>query len=181
MMLARGWVTLAWVFIIWALLTSYVCPKRFVSDLSLWPIFRQLPFSGRGILIADVANPVIGATLLVWLAYGLCSLAGWQTNLPVAILAPGLILCLTLTALFDILRLSKTDALLTGYPAHMGAVGLYLGLILAGLPLALVTWLSGLASQEITIWIFSIIGLLISLGIAQIMWQLAASQLGKIK
>ncbi len=181
MLLARGWVTLIWVFIIWGLLISQVCPKRFVSDLSLWAIFRQLPFSGLGILLADVASSVIGATLLIWLAYGLCSLGGWQTNIPVTILAPGMILCLTLTAAFDILRLSKTEALLAGNPAHMGAVGLYLGLILAGLPLALVTWLSGWAGVGITLWISSAIGLLISLGIAYIMWQLATSRFGRIK
>jgi len=181
MVLAHSWVTMIWIFILWGVLIGQVCPKRFVSDLSLWALFRQLPFSGQLILIADIASSVIGATLLIWLAYGLCSLIGWQANLLVAILAPGVILCLTLTAAFDIMRLSKSDALLAGNPANMGAVGLYLGLILAGMPLALVTWLSGWTLTGSTLWISSFIGLFISLGIAYIMWRLAASRFENIK
>jgi len=179
MILAGSGVTLVWVFIIWGLLIGQVCTKRLRSDLSSWVLFRQLPFSSNAIILTDIASSVVGATVLCWLAYILCSLIGWKTNMAIVILVPGLILCLALTASFDIHRQSKTDALLAGYPARMGSVGVYLGLIVAGLPLTLVTWLSRWTG--IALWITSLFGLLISLAFAYLMWQLAANQLNKIK
>ena len=95
-------------------------------------------------------------------------------------LAPGIILCITLAAVFDILRQCKIDALLAGHATEMGAVGLLFGLILAGIPLALVVWISNWMSGGIILWIVSLLGLFLSLGIAYGMWQLDVHQYNKI-
>ncbi|OGN92712.1 MAG: hypothetical protein A2Y88_13330 [Chloroflexi bacterium RBG_13_48_10] len=181
MMIAPDWGTRIWVFIVWGLLIGQVCSKRFASDLNHWVVFRQLPFSGKEILLAEIAISVIGVTLLCWFAFGICSLIGLHPNLPVAVLAPGMILCITLAAAFDILRLCKADGLMAGHTAEMGAVGLIFGLLLAGLPLVLIIWISDHISGGVILWVISLLGLFLILGIAYGMWQLTASQYKKIK
>lgn len=180
-MIAPDWGTRIWVFVVWGLLIGQVCSQRFHSDLNLWVIFRQLPFSGKEVLLAEIASSVIGAILLSWFAFGICSLMGFHPSLPVAVLAPGTILCITLVAAYDILRQSKADTLMAGHAAEMGAVGLILGLFLAGLPLALVIWISDRTSAGIIPWIVSLLGLFLSLGIAYGMWGVAAAKYKNIK
>jgi uncharacterized membrane protein len=97
------------------------------------------------------------------------------------VLAPGIILCITLAAIFDILRQSKAEALMAGHAAEMGAVGLIIGLLLAGLPLALIMWISDRVSEDVIQWVTSLLGLFLILGIAYGMWRLTASQYKKIK
>lgn len=181
MVLSRGWGLWIGFFIVWGIWIGQICPRRYLSDLSLWALFKPLPFSARSILLADIAGAVCGAALLGWLAYALSSLIGWKTNLSFAVLAPGAISILTLTAVFDIHRHIKTEALLAGHPASMGPLGLYLGLVLAGIPLALANWIAGWASSGVVVWVVSLFGLFLSLGIAYLMWHLAALQLRKIK
>ncbi len=181
MMLAYGQITLVGVFIIWGLLIDHLCLKRLSSDLSHWVLFCQLPFSGQEILLSEIVSPALSASLFVWLAYGIVSLIGSNIFLPYAILAPGIILCIILTAAFDLIRQCKTEALLAGHSPQQGALGLYLGLILGGLPLAMVIWLTGGPTSTGLMWGISILGLVFSLGLAFGLWKLAAFQLTKIK
>src|SRR4030042_559940 len=181
MLIAPDWGTRIWVFVVWGLLIGQVCSNRFNSDMNLWVLFRQLPFSGKDILWAEIVSSVVWATLLNWFAYGICSLVGFHPSLTVAVLAPGIILCITLAAVFDILRQSKADALIDGHAAEMGAVGLLFGLIIAGIPLALVMWISSWMSAGVIVWIATVLGLFLSLGIAYGMWQLDEYQYKKIK
>jgi hypothetical protein len=180
MLIAPDWGMRIWIFVVWGLLIGQVCSKRLCSDLNLWVIFRQLPFSGREILLVEIINPVIASTLLCWFTYGMCRIIGLQTRLPVAVLAPGIILCITMAAAFDILRHSNADALIAGHVAEMGSPGLIIGLILAGLPLVLVMWISSAIGGSIAIWSTSLLGLLLMLGIAYGIWQLTASQYTKM-
>lgn len=180
MLIAPDWGMRIWVFIVWGLLIGQVCSKRFRSDLNLWVIFRQMPFSSRETLLVEIMNPVIGATLLCWFTYGLCRLTGFQASLPIAVLAPGIILCITLAAAFDILRHTKAETMMVGHVAEMGASGLIIGLILSGLPLVLVIWISSSIGGSIAIWSSSLLGLFLILGFAYGMWQVTASQYKKI-
>jgi hypothetical protein len=181
MLIAFDWGTRFWVFFVWGLLIGQVCSKRFSSDLKLWVVFRLLPFSFNKTLVVEIASSVLGAIGLCWFAYGVCSFIGLHPSLPVAVLAPGIILCITLAAVFDILRQSKTDALLSGHVNEMGVVGLLFGLILAGLPLALVIWISNQMSTGFILWITSLLGLFLSLGIAYGIWLMAVYQYRNIK
>ena len=180
MMVATDIGTRLWVYVVWGLLIGQVCSKRFNSDLNLWVIFRQLPLSSRKIVLAEIARPVIGVTLLSWLGFGICSLLNLKPSLTVAILALGITLCFTLASLLDIVRQSKADDLTTGNRAEMGILGLGLGLILAGIPLILAIWMSSWITGFIGVWIASLLSLSLSLGIAYGLWQLIAYQYGKI-
>jgi hypothetical protein len=180
MMVATDIGTRLWVFVVWGLLIGRVCSKRFNSDLNLWVIFRQLPLSSRKIVLAEIARPVIGVTLLSWLGFGICSLLRLKPSLTVAILALGITLCFTLASLLDIVRQSKADDLATGNGADMGILGLGLGLILAGIPLILAIWMSSWITGGTSLWIPSVLGLSLSLGIAYGLWQLIAYQYRKI-
>jgi hypothetical protein len=181
MLIAPDWGMRIWVFVVWGLLIGQVCSKRFYSDLKLWVVFRLLPFSSRETLMVEIAGPVIAATILCWFASGICRLIGIHPSLPVAVLAPGIILCITLAAVIDILRQNQTDTLLTGHVAEMGVFGLFFGLILAGLPLALVMWISNQVSLGVMLWIISLLGLFLSLGIAYGIWQMAESKYKNVK
>ncbi len=181
MLIAPDWGTRIWVFVVWGLLTGQICSKRFSSDLKLWVVFRLLPFSSRETLMVEILSPVIGATLLCWIAFGICSLAGFHPSLPVAVIAPGIILCFALGAIFDILRQSQTDTLLAGQDIEMGVAGLFIGLFVAGVPLSLVLWLSSLMQTGVILWITSLFGLFISLGISFGMWRLAELKYINIK
>jgi len=176
MLIAPDWGTRTWIFVVWGLLIGQVCSKRFSSDLNLWMLFRQLPFSGKEILLCEIVSPVVAATLLGWVAFGVCNLIRFHPSLPVALLAPGIILCITLAAVFDILRQSKADALLAGSSSEMGAAGLFFGLILAGLPLVVVMWITSRISAGYIVWVVSLLGLLLGLGIAYGLWHLTTWQ-----
>jgi hypothetical protein len=180
MLIASDWGTRIWVFVVWGLFIGQVCSKRFNSDINLWVLFRLLPFSVKEILLAEIASSVVWATLLCWFAYGICSLVGFHPSLIVAVLSPGIILCITLASVFDILRQSKVDALIAGHAAEMGAVGLLFGLIMAGIPLVLIMWISSWMSADIILWMGSLLGLFLSLGIAYGMWLLDEYQYKKI-
>ena len=181
MLLAPDWGMRIWVFIVWVLLIGQVCSKRLSSDLKLWVVFHQLPFSGKETLVAEIASSVMGVNLLGILAFGICSVLNLHPSLAVAILAPGIILITALAAIFDILRQSKTEALLAGHTSEMGAIGLIIGLVLAGLPLMLVLGITDRLSSGLLPWFISFLGLVLSLGIAYGMWQLTAAQFKKIK
>jgi hypothetical protein len=181
MLIAPDWGTRVWVLIVWILLAGQVCSKRLSSDMKLWVVFHQLPFSSKQALLSEIASSVVGAILLEIFAFGICSVLNMHPSLPVAILAPGIILISALAAIFDILRQSKTEALLAGHSAEMGAVGLTIGFLLAGLPLAIVLGITDWGIGGIPHWFISLPGLAISLGIAYGMWQLDASQFNKIK
>jgi hypothetical protein len=181
MLIAPDWGTSIWVLIVWILLIGQVCSKRLSSDMKLWVVFHQLPFSSRETLSSEIGSSVVGAILLEIFAFGICSVLNLRPSLPVAILAPGIILISALAAIFDILRQSKTEALLAGQTAETGAVGLIIGFLLAGLPLMIVLGITDQGRSGTLPWSISLSGLAISLGIAYGMWQLATSQYKKIK
>jgi hypothetical protein len=119
--------------------------------------------------------------VLTWLAFAAGSLLGFFPGLPLIVLSPGIIFCIALAAVFDILRQSKTSDLLVGQAAGLGAVGLIFGLLLAGLPLAISVWVSSQMSAGVVIWLVSVMGLLFSLGIAYGMWRLTTAEYKNLK
>jgi hypothetical protein len=181
MMLAPGWGTRIWVFIVWAVVVGQVCSKRFSSDLRIWVLLRSLPFSAKAIIIAEIAHSVIATILVSWVAYGLCRLINLDPSATIVILIPGLVLCVSLAAIFDILRQVKADVLLDGHGFDMGVVGLLIGLLSAGAPLALALVLTNLWSRSLMVMGASISGLGLCLILAYALWQLSAARYKKIK
>jgi hypothetical protein len=180
MLIAPDWGTRIWVFVLWSLLIGQTCSKRFASDMNLWVLFHQMPFSFDKILLAEIASSMVWTSSICWFAYGICILVGIHPSISIAVVAPGIIICITLAAVFDILRQSKTDELIAGRAAEMGAIGLLFGLIMAGIPLALVMWISSWMSAGYAPWVASFFGLLLSMGIAYGIWRLDINQYTKI-
>jgi hypothetical protein len=181
MIVVPDWGSRIWAFVFWGLLIGQRCTERFRSDLQLWAVFRLLPFPARETLLVEIASPVLGATVVTWLAFAAGSLLGFFPGLMLIVLSPGIIFCIALAAVFDILRQSKTSDLLAGQAAGLGAVGLIFGLLLAGLPLAISVWVTSQMSAGVVIWLVSVMGLLFSLGIAYGMWRMTTAEYKNLK
>ena len=175
LILAPDWGARIWAFTIWSLLVSQRCTERLRADLKVWAITRQLPFSGRETLAAQVATPVLATTLLSWLAMGIISALGFSPMIFLIVLVPTTILCITLTAAFDILRHCHSSELLAGQAAELGAGGVVLGIILGGTPMVMVSWI---LNQYHTIGVIcsgTLLGLAFAGGITYVIWRLTAS------
>jgi hypothetical protein len=149
--------------------------------LELWAISRQLPFSGRVAVLAELASPVLGTILLLWLAIVVGSALGFSPPAYFILLAPAAISSIVLAAVYDILRKSRGSELLAGHVADSGAIGLLLGALLAGIPLLIVPWLTDKISSSWVNLIIVMIGFAFSLSVASLMWGLAASVYRGIK
>ena len=141
MVLAPDWGTRFWAFIIWCLLIGQRGTERLRSDLEVWAISRQLPFSGQETLAAELVTPVLGTMLLSWLAIGVSYWLGFSPQLSLILLAPAAIICIVLAAALDILRKCHSSELLTGQVAELGAGGLILGSTFGWHPMVIVYWL----------------------------------------
>jgi len=175
MILAPDWGARLWAFAIWTLSVSQRCTERLRADLKVWTITRQLPFSGQEILAAQVATPVLGITLLSWLAMGFSSWLGFSSVISLLVLAPVAIVCIAFTAAFDILRQCHSSDLLAGQVADLGAGGVVLGIILAGTPLVMVSWLAHRINTAGVYWLIALGGLALGVGISYVVWRLTAA------
>lgn len=181
MILAPDWGSRVWAFTIWTLLVSQRCTERLRADLKVWAITRQLPFSGQETLAAQLATPVLVTTLLSWLAMGISSWLGFSPVIPLIVLAPASILCIAFTAAFDILRNCRSSELLAGQAAELGAGGVVLGIILAGFPMMMVSWIANKYNTGGVIWLSSLLGLVLGGGITFLIWRLTAATYRNIK
>jgi hypothetical protein len=175
MILVSDWGTRLWAFIIWCLLVGQRCTERLRNDLEVWVISRQLPFSGREELFVELSTSVLGATLISWLAIGLSYWLGFSPPLSIVLLAPVVILCVVMAAALDILRHCHSSELLSGRVAELGAGGLILGVILAGIPQMIIFWLAGQHNPIGLTWLVALLGLILGLGIIYGLWELAAA------
>jgi hypothetical protein len=180
MILVSDWGVRLLAFIIWCLLVGQRCTARLRSDLEVWGITRQLPF-GRETLVAEVARPILGAMLLTWCALGVRSWLGLSTQLSNIILAPAAIICIVLAAEFDILRQCRSSDLVAGQVAELGAGGLVIGVILAGIPPIIITWLTSQFKPLGIIWIGNLLGIVLSFWIIYVLWNLIAAKYRDIK
>jgi hypothetical protein len=170
-----------WAFIIWVLLVGQRCTESLRGDLEVWIITRQLPFSGRELLMVEVAAPMVVATLLSWSAIGVSSWLGFSPHLSFILLAPAIIICIILAAEVDILRQCRSSDLVAGQVAELGAGGLVLGFILAGIPLITVLSITSRFTGLGIIWLVTIFSLALSLGIIFVMWRFAVATYQSIK
>jgi len=175
LLLAPDWGARIWAFSIWTLLVSQRCTNRLRADLKVWTITRQLPFSGREMLAAHLAMPIIGTTLLSWLAIGIGSSLGFSQVISLLVLTPVAIVCIALTAAFDIFRHCHGSDLMAGQVADLGAGGIVLGILLAGSPLILVSWLANRINTTEVFWLSALLGVALVGGISYIIWRLAVA------
>ena len=181
MVVAPDWGTRFWSFIIWCLLIQRRGTERLRSDLELWVISRQLPFSGQAIMAAELVTPALVTMLLAWLAVGFGVLLGFSPQYTFILVAPAAIITIVLAAVLDILQKCHSSELLTGQVAEPGAGGLILGGLLAGLPMGIVYWLTNQPGSTGGDLMIALFGSALSLGISYVLLRLSVSMYRGIK
>jgi hypothetical protein len=176
LLLAPDWGTRLWAFILGCLLIGQRCTERMRSDLSVWVTTRQLAIQSEALLLAEVASPVFFTTLLTWLAMLISRRLGYFPHISLILLAPILVLCLTLAAAFDVLRNCHSGELLVGQVPDPGAVGLILGVILSGIPLVISFWIMNLWNTLWMEWLIALFGLIVSVGLTYVLWKLGVAE-----
>jgi uncharacterized membrane protein len=175
MVVAPDWGTRFWSFIIWCLLIERRGTERLRSDLELWVISRQLPFSGQAAIVAELVVPALAAVLLTWLAVGFGALLGYSPQYAFTLVAPVAIITIVLAAVLDILQKCHASDLLTGQVAEPGAGGLILGGLLAGIPMGIVYWLTYLPGSTAADLMIALFGSALSLGVSYVLLKLNVS------
>jgi hypothetical protein len=181
MVIAPDWGTRFWAFIIWCWLVGHHCTERLRADLELWVISRQLPFSGRVVMAADLAIPAIVSLNLIWLAIIIAFGMGFSFPIYLILLAPMMIISVVLAASHDILRKCQSSDLLDGQVAEPGAIGLLFGALLAGIPMIAVYWLTNQISSPGVNLVIVLFLFVLGLGVSYMMWKLIASTYHGIK
>jgi hypothetical protein len=121
--------------ILWIIQLAQISVKRIRSDLTVWSLIRQLPISYKKFLINDLEFTYLLAALI--------SLAGillggfvFGIQLPgLALLVPGMISAIICSAVFDVIRRSRSGLLLNGLVPELSAGGILLGIVFASIPL----------------------------------------------
>lgn len=181
MMVPLDWGAQLWAFIIWVLLVGQRVTEPMRTDLEQWTITRQLPFRARDAVLAEIAGPVLLATMLGWLAYGLGVWAGQTLQIDFVPLLFPAVLCIAFIATYDVLRQCRCSDLSAGNVPEMGFGGLLAGALVAALPLVLVPMISSQSNQVWMSFFVNAVGFGISLTIAFGLWKLTASQYRNIK
>jgi hypothetical protein len=181
MVVAPDWGTRFWALIIWCLFVGQRGTERFRSDLELWVISQQLPFSRRVTMAAEIVLPILLSMLITWLAIGVGSLFGFYTQAYFILLSPPAIICTVLAAMYDILRKCHSSELLAGQVAEAGVGGLILGGLFAGLPMIIVYWLTNQSTSFGVNLMVGLFGSALGMGVSYLLWQFTASVYRGIK
>ncbi len=181
MVVAPDWGTKLWAFFFWCWLIGRRCTDRLRSDLDLWSISRQLPFSGRATMAAELAVPILETMLLTWLSIGVGIGLGFSSQAYFLLLAPVAIISIALAASYDILRKCYSSELLAGQVAEPGAGGLVLGGLLAVIPMLIVNGLTYQLHLPAINLVIALFGFALGMGVSYLMWKLTASAYRGIK
>lgn len=152
--------------IFWTLQAAPAMVEQLRTDLSHWPLFRQLPISSKKLILLELA-PAIALTIFVSLCgllVGPSILKITTGNLRAAL--PGIVAAIAGVSAFDVIRHAKSNLLSSGTVPGVSAAGLILSILCAAIPLVIDHLLPGLAGL-----IFST---LISLVLALLAFHLAA-------
>ena len=159
---------------IWSVLVGQRVTTRLQKDLAYWSLLRQLPFSSRNLLLAELGLPWALIVLLAWVTLALAG--GWlgDFQLVVALLLPFLTAAISFAAAYDLLRQTKSDMLLNGNPPSVSLVGGLLGLVCLVLSAGVLLWLGndgvigGLSASAV------------ALALSLVFWNLTAKRLQEL-
>jgi hypothetical protein len=121
----------------WTLLVGQQTSARFKKDLGNWWLVNSLPMSARRIIIHDVVRPVLAAIALTWIALWMSSILGLSINPIVVCSVPFVVVGISLSSVFDMLRQADVSMLLVGRPPDFGLVGLAIGMFCIAIPAAI--------------------------------------------
>ncbi len=128
----------------WAVQAGALTTQRARKDFARWWLFRSLPIKIIDKVKADIALPVIGVTLLGWLAL-VVSRRPLVPSIAAGALLPLLTVCSALSSLHDIIQRMETRLLLTPglaeenvpRPSTEGLLGLLVSVLV---PFILLLW-----------------------------------------
>jgi hypothetical protein len=168
-------------FVIWSVLVSQRGIERLRGDLGLWMITRQLPIRTAELIVLEVAQPLLSTVFISWLAGGVSAWLGYTPDPTVFLFIPVASLCIVLSAVFDVLRRCRSADLLAGNAADLGAGGLLMGMIFAGVPMLLFSWAASHFDMGWIPWLIGLAGLGFGSAIAYGVWRLTLYQYQRIK
>lgn len=155
----------ALVIAIWVIQIGQVATIRIRSDLSRWSLVRQLPISPKKFLLFDLGSVYLISVLISLTGLAVSSIIFKTPIDGLAALIPGIVAGVAGMAVFDVIRRSRSNLLLTGFVPEVSAGGILFGVILAIVPLLLNTLLFGMIGLFISI--------LLSLGLGWLAFNLA--------
>ena len=156
----------------WVIKAAKMSTVRLRSDLACWSLVRQLPVQALKLILLDLLPAYALITFLGLGGLIAGSLLPGVSGARFALLIPVICAAVAGMAAFDVIRRSRTNLLLTGFVPEVGAGGILLGLISAGLPI-FISAIPGTSSL-----LFS---LLLCLALAWLGFYLAARAYRKIK
>jgi hypothetical protein len=151
-----------WIFALGQRVTS-----RLRADLANWWMLRSLPLRPETLLWAELAAPWSLAVVNGWLAILLGGAGLGTSRLILALLVPPVCLVISLVAIYDILRQSKSVMLLNGNPPGISALTILGGVVCLALPMG-ITWLLS-QSQWIGVFLAFAVCFLLAYGL----WHMA--------
>ncbi|MEA1977569.1 MAG: hypothetical protein U9N80_06680 [Chloroflexota bacterium] len=120
----------------WTLLVSQQTSARFMKDLGNWWLVNSLPMSARRIIIHDVVRPVFTTIAITWIALGMSSLLGLSISPIIVCSVPFVVVGISFSSVFDMLRQADVGMLLVGRPPSIGLVGLAISMFCIAIPSA---------------------------------------------
>lgn len=121
----------------WTLLVSQQTSARFKKDLGNWWLVNSLPLSARYIILHDVVRPVFAAIAITWIALWMSSILGLSISPIVVCSIPFVVVGISFSSVFDMLRQADVSMLLVGRPPGFGLFGLVLGMSCIAIPAAI--------------------------------------------
>ncbi|PKO05522.1 MAG: hypothetical protein CVU41_12915 [Chloroflexi bacterium HGW-Chloroflexi-3] len=154
------------VIILWIIQLAQISVKRIRSDLSVWPLIRQLPLSHKKFLINDLGFTYLLAVLISLAGFLLGGVVFGMQMPGLVLLVPGMIAAISCAAVFDVIRRSRSGLLLNGSVPELSAGGILLGILFTGIPLLTYVLIPGILGM--------LLSFLLSWGMAYLAFELAS-------
>ena len=121
----------------WTLHVGQQTSSRFRKDLGNWWLFHSLPLTARRIILHDVARPIFVTIALTWIALWMSSILGISINPILVFSVPFIVVGISFSFVFDMLRQSNVSMLLLGQSPGYGLIGLILAIFFITIPIAI--------------------------------------------
>ena len=121
----------------WVLNVGKQTSARFKKDIGNWSLIHSLPLSARRIILHDVIRPIFATIVITWIALWISSLLGLSISPIVLCSIPFIVIGISFSFIFDMLRQANISILLEGRSPDFGPVGLIIGMFCIAIPTAI--------------------------------------------
>jgi len=120
--------------IFWVIQVGKISVVRLRSDLSCWPLVRQLPIKRRIFLLNDLSMAALLVMVVSLAGLALAAIITHSQISELAALIPGVVAASAGMAAFDVIRRSRSNMLLNGSVPEVSAIGIFLGAAATAVP-----------------------------------------------